>query len=245
MGESESRRIASASISSRVLPPGGIRITVAALGVDTWLYTPAPLKEQMLPLNRLVASDDYGALDDILELAHVAGPGMARRAPPSASAESMAGTPSLSRASSRRKWRASSSTSPKRVTQRREVETNHAQPVKQILAKGSVVHGVGERDVCPCDDSRGIGSSTSLRHAGTYAARSTRNNLGCSLSGNSPISSRKIVPRPATSSSPRLIVRASVNAPRSWPNNSLSRRVLRDRRAVYRNEGVVGVEEHE
>jgi hypothetical protein len=38
----------------------------------------------------------------------------------------------------------------------------------------------------------------------------------------SPISSRKIVPPSATSNKPRFFATAPVNAPRSWPNSSLS-----------------------
>ena len=51
---------------------------------------------------------------------------------------------------------------------------------------------------------------------------STRNNLACIDNGNSPISSRKMVPPSATSKSPVRAVSAPVNAPRQCPNNSLS-----------------------
>src|SRR5207249_3630459 len=49
-----------------------------------------------------------------------------------------------------------------------------------------------------------------------------RNSLACSAGTISPISSRNTVPPSALSSSPRFCNRASVNAPRSWPNSSLS-----------------------
>src|SRR6478735_5025851 len=51
---------------------------------------------------------------------------------------------------------------------------------------------------------------------------SARNSLGCSSSGNSPISSRKRVPPLARSKAPGTLATAPVKAPRSWPNNSLS-----------------------
>ena len=50
----------------------------------------------------------------------------------------------------------------------------------------------------------------------------TRSSLGCSSSGSSPISSRKMVPPDASSKAPMRRTSALVNAPRSWPNSSLS-----------------------
>ncbi len=49
-----------------------------------------------------------------------------------------------------------------------------------------------------------------------------RSSLACMARPISPISSRNTVPPSATSSSPFFWVLASVNAPRSWPNSSLS-----------------------
>ena len=51
---------------------------------------------------------------------------------------------------------------------------------------------------------------------------STRSILTCMLSGMSPISSRNSVPPWARSKRPTVDATAPVNAPRSWPNNSLS-----------------------
>ena len=50
----------------------------------------------------------------------------------------------------------------------------------------------------------------------------TRSSLACSSSGSSPISSRNSVPPSASSIGPRRVRDAPVNAPRSWPNSSLS-----------------------
>ena len=50
----------------------------------------------------------------------------------------------------------------------------------------------------------------------------TRSSLGCSSSGISPISSRNIVPRLASSKRPMRCEIAPVNAPFSCPNSSLS-----------------------
>src|ERR1039457_848279 len=52
---------------------------------------------------------------------------------------------------------------------------------------------------------------------------STRSNLACCRMGTFPISSRKMVPLSANSKRPMRSIRASVNAPFTWPNNSLSK----------------------
>ena len=52
---------------------------------------------------------------------------------------------------------------------------------------------------------------------------STRSSLICVASGMSPTSSRNSVPPLAYSNLPTRSVEASVNAPRTWPNSSLSR----------------------
>src|SRR5208337_1725862 len=51
-----------------------------------------------------------------------------------------------------------------------------------------------------------------------------RRSLGCSNSGISPISSSSSVPPSASSNLPVWLARAPVKAPRTWPNNSASRR---------------------
>ena len=53
---------------------------------------------------------------------------------------------------------------------------------------------------------------------------STRRSLACNAGFSSPISSRYSVPPSASSNTPFFIALASVNAPRSWPNNSDSSR---------------------
>src|SRR6266699_4649535 len=63
----------------------------------------------------------------------------------------------------------------------------------------------------------------------------TRSSLPWSDCGISPISSSRIVPPDASWNRPRLSSRASVNAPRRWPNSWLSRRVS-ERGAVDRQE---------
>src|SRR6266850_2068926 len=54
---------------------------------------------------------------------------------------------------------------------------------------------------------------------------STRSSFDCKPSGNSPTSSRKIVPPCARAKRPSRFLVAPVNAPCSWPKNSLSIKV--------------------
>ncbi len=61
---------------------------------------------------------------------------------------------------------------------------------------------------------------------------STRSSFGCSASGSSPISSRKIVPPCAASNDPARAATAPVNAPRACPNSSPSIDRAGQRRAV-------------
>ena len=70
----------------------------------------------------------------------------------------------------------------------------------------------------------------------TSFSSSARRILPCRVSGRSPISSRNSVPPSAASNSPGLAVRASVNAPFSWPNSSDSMRVGGDGVAVQLHE---------
>ena len=48
----------------------------------------------------------------------------------------------------------------------------------------------------------------------------TRNNFACIDNGNSPTSSKKMVPPEATSNNPVRAESAPVNAPLQWPNSS-------------------------
>ena len=77
---------------------------------------------------------------------------------------------------------------------------------------------MGRRDDAHVDRDR----LRARRRAGRPRSSSTRSSLGCSSSGSSPISSRNSVPPSASSNGPRRMRVAPVNAPRSWPNSSLS-----------------------
>ena len=80
----------------------------------------------------------------------------------------------------------------------------------------------------------------------------TRSSLACCRRGTLPISSRNIVPPSASSKRPMRSVRASVNAPLTWPNSSLSKTPSGIAAGVYshqrlrgpRRERVQGLRDH-
>ena len=165
---------------------------------------------------------DRHPLDDVAQLAHVAGPGVAfeQRAPPPARS-SAAGSCSARRTRT-------GSTAPAR----RCPAGARAAP-----ARGSARRSAGRTD------PRGTCRPRRARRAGGWWPRSTRtvtrivcspptrwnspscrtrSSLACDASCRSPTSSRKIVPPSASSNLPRRSAAAPVNAPFSWPNSSLS-----------------------
>ena len=127
-----------------------------------------------------------------------------------------------SRANSAMKWSASSGMSSWRsrsggtkigITFRRKYRSSRKRPAR-ISACRSLLVAASTR------------ASTLIRvvppTASMVCSCSTRSTLACVLRLMSPISSRKIVPPSATSNLPRRSATAPVNAPRTWPNSSLS-----------------------
>ena len=76
-------------------------------------------------------------------------------------------------------------------------------------------------------------SRTSPMRRNCFSSRTFRS-FGWTWASTSPISSRKIVPRCATSRRPGLAAVAPVNAPLSWPKSSVSRN-SRERPAQFRS----------
>ena len=69
---------------------------------------------------------------------------------------------------------------------------------------------------------------------------STRSSFGCRFSGTLAISSRNSVPPSASSKRPTRSVLASVNAPFTWPNSSLSKTPFGQAAGVDRDEPLAG-----
>ena len=109
------------------------------------------------------------------------------------------------------------------LPQRRNVNLDCVETKKQVLAK---LAGGARclRSVLVAEITR-----TSTRRDREDPRRSispdssTRKSFACCRSGTFPISSRKIVPPSASSKRPMRSVRASVNAPLTWPKISLSK----------------------
>ena len=115
---------------------------------------------------------------------------------------------------------------------------HHRQPVVEILAEAARPHllrqvAVGGRDRPARPPA--IGRLEPTRSM--VFSCSTRSSLTCISGGRSPTSSRSSVPPPAASKRPVRLRSAPVKAPFSWPNSSLSSRVVRERAAVHGDEG--------
>ncbi len=108
------------------------------------------------------------------------------------------------------------------IAQRRDPQRVDVEPVVEILPEAAGLDLALEIAIRGRDDARGDGMARSPPTRVTFRSSSTRSSLACAGSGSSPTSSRNSVPPAAFSNAPRRSRSAPVNAPRSWPNNSLS-----------------------
>ena len=153
---------------------------------------------------RAVARQDDRALHHVLELAHVAGPVVAARS----DAHHLGGNrvDRLAAARARRRstrCRTSSGMSLAPLAQRRHRDRKHVEAVVEIAAEPALRapprRGRGWSRRSPARRRR---PSRGLPSRSTCPSCRTRSSFGCSSSGSSPISSRKIVPRCASSKRP-------------------------------------------
>ena len=144
---------------------------------------------------------DHGALDHVLQLAHVARPLVADQ-PVHASRGRRRARPADS-AYFARKCSTRSGMSPRRSRSGGRLSGHHVEPVEEILAEPPVLHqrlevAVGRREHADVHANRLAGRP----RARWSRSCSTRRSLAWSSSGMSPISSRKSVPPCASSSLP-------------------------------------------
>src|SRR5882672_3347304 len=110
------------------------------------------------------------------------------------------------------------------LAQRRYLDRKHVQAVVEIRAETLRSDHLFQIDVRRRDDPRARPLGVRVAHALELALLQTRSSFGCSSSGASPISSRKMVPWLASSKRPIRWATAPVNDPFSCPNSSLSSR---------------------
>src|SRR5262249_51790662 len=174
---------------------------------------------------------DYGpvaeqrdALDDVAELANVAGPTVCADRGPRVIVQSLPWQAVVSARSLEKPLRQKKEVvSP--LAKRGELDREHGQPVIQVLSEPAFPGGRGKVLVGRGDDGYIDGLVPVLPRRRTDRSSMTLSSLAWSASGSRPISSRKIVPRWAAWKRPALASLASVKAPRSKPNISDSRRV--------------------
>ena len=110
-----------------------------------------------------------------------------------------------------------------RAAQRRQLEVDDVDAVVEVLAEAALLDRGLQVAVGGGDDARvegHLGGAAQGPHLCAPAARAAA--WAASPSGSSPTSSRKSVPPLAWTKRPVRSARASVKAPRAWPNSSLS-----------------------
>ena len=113
--------------------------------------------------------------------------------------------------------------SPRRSRSGGIAQRKHVEPVVEVGAEPAGRDlAVRDRGSSRSRSARSRGSACRRRRAAPRPPASTRRSLACAPSGSSPISSRNSVPPSASSNLPARFATAPVNAPRTWPNSSLS-----------------------
>ena len=163
-----------------------------------------------------------GALDRVLELAHVAGPGVAlERAQRLGLEAPRPATRLVARA--REEGLGEQPDVLAALAQRRQRDRHDVDAVEEIGAEAALrrprARGRGWSRRRRARRRRSAASSRAARSSRSWSARSS---FACTAGASSPISSRKSVPPWAASKRPMRRSRASVKAPFSWPKSSLS-----------------------
>src|SRR5665213_465575 len=107
----------------------------------------------MLELNGSSACDYHSAFDHILQLTYVAGPRMSHECSDRINREYRRNSVAFSRKLTQ-KMASENLHIAKSIPQWRQIQSHHAQSVKQILAKRPAVHSVSKRYVRAGNDSR-------------------------------------------------------------------------------------------
>ena len=178
----------------------------------------------MLGPDLAAVAQDRAALEAVLQLAHVARPGVLRRAPSRAASVRRRPRRPISRAYFSRKASARRRMSPRR-RRRGGISTGKTERRKKRSSRNCFAATASLRSRLVAATTR-----TSTLRVCTPPTRSNcfswtrRRILPCRSRGRSPISSRNSVPWWAISALPTLRPVAPVNAPFSWPKSSFSSR---------------------
>ena len=176
--------------------------------------------------DEVAVDENAGALDHVAQLADVAFP----RAPPASSRSAPGVRPehrllqALARLAHERGGQIRNVLAP--IAQRRQLHLDDVEAVVEVAAEAAggrlrrADRGWSRRSRARRPAARRATRRAAPRRARARAAASPARD-----GGSSPISSRKSVPPSASSNRPGLLSVAPVNAPRTWPNSSLSNSV--------------------
>ena len=163
---------------------------------------------------RVRIGHDHGALDHVLELAHVARPGVRLRAPPARRAASDIDAAALVVGEATHEVVGEQGDVAAARAQRRDLDDDLREPVVEVLAELARRRSGPSGLWCVAHTMRtstGISARPPMRSI-TRSCRK-RSSFACSDSGRSPISSRNSVPPWAVSILPSVCLTAPVKAP--------------------------------
>ena len=164
----------------------------------------------------------HAALDHVLELAHVAGPEM-RSSACRADRSKPLDAACVLRTAARQEVRGERRDVLAAFAQRRQLNLDGVEAVQQVLAEAALGDFSPARSAFVAESTRTFDASrATIRRAGTRRSAARAGASACCASGMLAISSRNSVPPSASSKQPMRSVRASVNAPLTWPKSSLS-----------------------
>ena len=177
------------------------------------------------------------ALHRVVQLAHVARPGVLEQRLQRRGVEAGRRACGSAAACWRRKWCGQRRDVLAPLAQRRQVDLDGVEAEEQVLAEAARGHLLRAgrrwwRRGC----ARPPGACATSRPRSNSPVSSTRSSLACRLSGTLAISSRNSVPPSASSKRPTRSALASVKAPFTWPNSSLSNTPSRQPARVDRDE---------
>ena len=165
-----------------------------------------PADDDARGLDDVARRQDHRALDQVAQLAHVAGVVVGDAGCARSRARSARAGLRMRAAKTRQEVRRERQDVLAPVAQRRHADVEHVEPVVEVEAEGAALDLVGEILVGRGDDAaRSTVRSRVPPRRRKVISSSTLSSLACVPAGISPISSRKSVPPSASSKRPRFV----------------------------------------
>ena len=195
--------------------------------------------EQVLLLDAVPVAEHDRALDDVLELAHVARPAVLEQGRERVVREGLDRLAVLGRVPPQKEARERGHVAAA-IAQRRQLDRDDIETIEEVLAEAPcLISAPRSRFVAAMMRTSTLSVSLPPTRSNVFSCRNRRS-LTCTAAGSRRISSRKRVPPSACLKRPSRRATAPVKAPRSWPKSSLSRSDSREGGAVQADERRLG-----